>query len=387
MEIVGIDVGFGFTKAYNGRESIVFKSVIGEATDIQFHSHLGDDASTSNLHITLEGKSYFIGSYAELQSKTPEFTLDQEALVENFIKILAVTAAGLCCDSRQSINMITGLPVEYLRRDSKRLKEMILGTHEITFHKSNGKDETKRITIDDIYIIPQPIGSIFNLIFDDQGKIKDRQLAAQKLGVVDIGFKTTDFSIFDRLQYIERSSSTMDTGISKCFAVIADKLKQESNINLELYRIFKFIDSGKIKIRGKEYNITNLKKKVYTHAAAAIASDINRMWENDWDIDSIILSGGGSVELAEYLSSSIKGHVIPVQDDMDPRLNNVLGYRKFGQHKWGAPPHKERAAIPDSMPVADSKEEALEYIEVTNDPHPLSDKTPKAIMGRGWLKR
>ncbi|WP_298412353.1 tRNA lysidine(34) synthetase TilS, partial [Hydrotalea sp.] len=41
--------------------------LLADATDIQFHSVLGDDSSTSNLHITLDDKSYFLGSYAELQ--------------------------------------------------------------------------------------------------------------------------------------------------------------------------------------------------------------------------------------------------------------------------------------------------------------------------------
>ncbi|MBU0972063.1 MAG: ParM/StbA family protein, partial [Proteobacteria bacterium] len=208
MEIVGIDVGFGFTKAYNGKNAVIFKSLIGDATDIQFRSFLGEESSTANLHITLNDKSYFLGNYAEQQSNIAEFTLDQEKLIENFVKILAITAAGLCCETAGPINVVTGLPVGYLKRDSRRLKEMIQGIHEITFHNANGKDETKRIHIDKIHVIPQPIGSIFNLIFDEFGKIKDKNLATQKLGVVDIGFKTTDFSIFDHLQYIERGSST-----------------------------------------------------------------------------------------------------------------------------------------------------------------------------------
>jgi plasmid segregation protein ParM len=283
--------------------------------------------------------------------------------------------------------VVTGLPVEYLRRDSKRLKEMIRGVHEITYHNFNGQDETRKITIDKLCIIPQPIGSIFNLIFDDQGKIKDKQLTRQKLGVVDIGFKTTDLSIFDRLQYVERGSSTLDAGISKCFSVISDKLKRESNINLELYRIFKFIESGKIKIRGKEYNISNLKKKVYSQAASAIASNLNHLWENDWDIDSIILSGGGSIELAEYLAANIKGNVIPVQRNIDPRFNNVLGYCKFGQYKWGPEPAaaaKESIVTPPVSTSADSKENEREYIPVTREPEPPVEKASKTI---GWLKR
>lgn len=392
MEILGIDVGFGFTKAYNGKNSVIFKSLMGDAADIQFQSSLGDAASTSKLHITLEDKTYFLGSYAEQQSNIPEFTLDQEKLVENFVKILAIAAAGICTDTNGPIHVVTGLPVGYLRRDSKRLKEMIQGVHEITYHNQNGADVFRRIHIDKIHVIPQPIGSIFNLIFDEYGKIKNKDLAVQKLGVVDIGFKTTDFSIFDHLQYIERGSSTMETGISKCFSAVANKLRQESNINIELYRIFKFMTSGTIKIRGKEYNITNLKKRVYTHAAAAIAADLNRLWENDWDIDSIILSGGGSIELADYLIPNIEGNVIPISKEIDPRFNNVQGYCKFGQYKWNTAkpiPKKQNHPAPPAdkkkMNEADNetKTETTASDENTQDP----DKTDRPGKGLSWLRR
>ncbi|OGQ93811.1 MAG: hypothetical protein A3J85_01865 [Desulfobacula sp. RIFOXYA12_FULL_46_16] len=383
MEIVGIDVGFGFTKAYNGKNSVIFKSIIGDATDIQFHSVLGEDSSTSNLHITLDDKPYFLGSYAELQSSIREFTLDQEKLLENFFKILAVTAAGLCTDTAAPIQIVTGLPVGYLKRDSKRLKEIITGVHLITFHHPDGKDVIKKIHIDKIQVIPQPIGSIFNLIFDEQGRIIDKALAGQKLGVVDIGFKTTDFSIFDHLQYIERGSSTMDTGISKCFSVIAGKLRQESNINVELFRMFKFIESGMIKIKGKEYNISNLKKRVYTHAAAAIVSDLNRLWENDWDIDSIILSGGGSVELAEYLMSGIEGNIIPIPKNIDARFNNVQGYCKFGRYKWGYPKFISEQTAEEKIKPAGRGENN----ETPHNPQPEDAETDKPAKGLSWLRR
>jgi len=387
MEIVGIDVGFGFTKAYNGKNSVIFKSVIGDTTDIQFRSILGDDASTSNLHITMEDKSYFLGSYAELQSNIREYTLDQEKLIEDFVKILAVAAAGLCTDTSEPINVISGLPVGYLKRDSKKFKEIIQGVHEITFHNKDGKDVTKRININKIHIIPQPIGSIFNLIFDDQGKIKDRGLATQKLGIVDIGFKTTDFSIFDHLQYIERGSCTMDTGISKCFSVIANKLRQESNITIELYRMFNFLESGMIKIRGKEYNISNLKKRVYKHAASAIASDLNRMWENDWDIDSIILSGGGSVELSEYLSSNIEGNVVPIGKNIDARFNNVQGYCKFGRYKWGYSKHISEKVEESKETEQKSKQPAIDEKNELPDTSDDEVNSEKSAKGLSWLRR
>lgn len=388
MEVVGIDVGFGFTKAYNGQNSVIFKSLIGDATDIQFRSMLGDDSSTSNLHITLNDRSYYLGSYAEQQSNIREYTLDQDKLIEDFVKILAITAAGICTDTNAPVNIVSGLPVGYLRRDTKKFKNMIRGTHEITFHNQGGEDVSKTIRIDKIHIIPQPIGSVFNLIFDDQGRLKDRTLAKQKLGVADIGFKTSDFSIFDHLQYIERGSSTMDTGISKCFSVIANKLRQESGINIELYRMFQFIESGIIKIKGKEYNISNLKKRVYSHAAAAISTDLNRLWENDWDIDTILLTGGGSVELSEFLSQNIEGNVIPIGKDVDARLNNVQGYCKFGRYKWGYSKflkEKREQEKSNPEPPAPPEDESPKPPAAESQATPADEEKPG--KGLSWLRR
>ncbi|MGD9824823.1 ParM/StbA family protein [Desulfobacter sp.] len=377
MEIIGIDVGFGFTKAYSGQNSVIFKSLIGDAADIQFMSSMGDAEPTDNLHITLDNKTYFLGTYAERQSNLTEYTLDQEKMVEEFIKILALAAAGICAQTHGPVNVVTGLPVAYLKRDTRRLKQIIQGEHEIIYHHQAAPDEHRKLIIDRVHVIPQPIGSIFNLIFDDYGKICDRDLAASKLGVVDIGFKTTDFSIFDHLQYIERGSSTMDTGVSKCFSVIADKLRQESGINIEPYKIFKFIESGVVKIRGKEYNVLNLKKRVYTHAASAIASDLNRLWKNDWDIDSIIVSGGGAIPLAEFLVPSVDGNVIPIPKSIDARFNNVQGYCKFGHYKWGKDkktPSRQAAPAPKEEPSA--REEG-----------PSSEETDKTGKGLAWLRR
>jgi len=377
MEIIGIDVGFGFTKAYSGQNSVIFKSLIGDAADIQFTSSMGDADPTDSLHITLDNKTYFLGSYAERQSSLTEYTLDQEKMVEEFIKILALAAAGICAQAHGPVNVVTGLPVAYLKRDTRRLKQIIQGVHEITYHHQDAPDEYRKLIIDKVHVIPQPIGSIFNLIFDDHGKICNRDLAASKLGVVDIGFKTTDFSIFDHLQYIERGSSTMDTGVSRCFSVIADKLRQESGINIEPYKVFKFIEAGVVKIRGKEYNVINLKKRVYTHAASTIASDLNRLWKNDWDIDSIIVSGGGSIPLAEFLMPSVEGTVIPIPESTDARFNNVQGYCKFGHYKWGKDKNTHSGqAEPASKEKPSAREEA-----------PSSEETDKAGKGLAWLKR
>ena len=42
QQILGIDIGFGFTNATNGRDTIIFKSLSGDANDIQVLGRFGD---------------------------------------------------------------------------------------------------------------------------------------------------------------------------------------------------------------------------------------------------------------------------------------------------------------------------------------------------------
>lgn len=336
MDILGIDIGFGFTKATDGNDSTIFKSLIGEATDIQFKSNIEDNSFSENLHITVDNKSYFIGSLAELQSNVRQFTLDQEKLVAEYVKILALTAAGNFAEKPAApLNVVSGLPVAYLKQYYKRFTSQLAGTHDIIFHKPDGTKISKKIYISKVKMMPQPLGSIFNLLMSDQGRIVNQDLKKQKVAVVDIGFRTTDFTIFDQLRYIERGSSSIDVGISKSFSIIANKLKELSGVHVELYRLYKSVDSGVIKIKGQQYNITNLTEQIFANTAEAIANEVNQLWSDDWDIDTIILTGGGSAPLAKYLESMIDGNVIPVDPKVDARMNNVRGYIKYGKFEWG----------------------------------------------------
>ena len=334
MEILGIDVGFGFTKATNGDEFIIFKSLFGEATEIQFRMSIGSVSFEENLHITIDDQSYFIGEFAEQQSNVRQFTLHQERLLTEFAKIFAITAAGSITEKYVPMNVVTGLPIGYYKQYHQQFVKILSGHHQIIFHQPDGSKVSRKININKVRMMPQPLGSIFNLLMDDNGKIVNTELGKQKVGVVDIGFRTTDFSIFDRLRYVERGSTTTDTGISRSFGFISKKLREESGVSIEIYRLYKAVETGSIKIRGKEYDISNIRDQVFSHTARIIANDIERLWAEDWDIDTVVLTGGGSMALAKYLQPLIVGDVLPLKNDIDTRLNNVQGYFKYGKYEW-----------------------------------------------------
>ena len=339
MKVLGIDIGFGFTKATNGKDTLIFKSLLGDAADIQFWADFGDSAPTDHIHVTIDGESYFIGDLAEQQSSVLNFTLDQERLISDYVKKLSLTAAGMLIQDESAtntpINLISGLPIGYFKENHNRFNETLSGHHSITYHSSDGKQKNREIYINKVRMLPQPMGSIVNLLMNDNGKIANPDLAKQKIGVVDIGFRTTDLAILDRLRYINRGSKTIDMGIAKGFGVIANKLREKSSVNVELYRLYRAAETGTITMRGHGFSFPKIRDQVYSQLATSIADEIDRLWANDWDIESIFLSGGGSRELAGFLEPLIVGNVIPIDPDQDSRLNNVKGYLKYGRHIWG----------------------------------------------------
>jgi len=369
MHILGIDIGFGFTKATDGKQTVIFKSIFGDANDIQFWTDFSENPVLDHLHVTIDGKSYFIGDLAEQQSSVLNFTLDQERLITDFVRILALTVAGMFFKNsgpiNVPINVVSGLPIGYFKQNYARFNEIMTGHHTVTYHSYNGEQTTKEIYINKVRMLPQPLGTVLNLLMNNNGKIVNDELANQKIGVVDIGFRTTDFTILDHLRYIDRGSRTIETGISKGFGVISNKLREKCGVNVELYRLYKAAEMGSIKMKGHGFTFTKIRDQVYSQLAGTIANDIDRLWADDWDIDTIVLTGGGCRELAQYLQPLIHGNVQPVEPGSDPRLNNVLGYLKYGKYIWGDVSSEARSSEEEAKPQAtsNSQQEHIEEID------------------------
>jgi plasmid segregation protein ParM len=335
VEILGIDIGFGFTKATNGRDFLVFKSVLGEATDIQFQEQvLAGPTGDDHLQVEVDGKSWFVGELAERQSNVRFFTLDQSQFIAQFAKNLALTAAAQLVGGFIPINLVTGLPIGYYRQHKDELARILQGEHKVALIDAAGKRQEKVININKIRVIPQPFGSMFNLMLNDLGDLGDKRLVKEKIGIIDVGFRTSDYTISDKMRYSERGSRTTDSGIARAFNIIATKLREKSGVSVELYRLYDAVDRGSIKIRGKEYDLKVLTEQVFSQLAGAVAGEIERLWADDWDMDAMVITGGGGAVLARYLTPLLNGHVLPVDPSKDARLSNVQGYWKFGKHLW-----------------------------------------------------
>jgi hypothetical protein len=336
MRILSADIGFGYTKATDGRRTQIFKSLVGEANPVQVVESLLPAAPESEFprHFELGEEKIFIGELAERQSRSRSFTLDPGQFIEQYARPLALAALAPFAEHGDPVRLVTGLPIGFFRRYHERLTTLLQNRHTITIVHGDGKAEEKQIHIERVRVIPQPFGSLFNLMLDDAGKIVAQRFASEKIGVIDIGFRTTDLAIADRTRYSERGSASTESGVSLAFAVIANVLQERSGVSVELYRLYEALARGSIKIKGKRHDLKGLAERALTHLATRIATEVGRLWADDWDIDAVVLTGGGGTLLAPYLQPLLEGEVLPIAADRDARLNNVLGYQRYGAHIW-----------------------------------------------------
>nr|VFJ87459.1 MAG: plasmid segregation protein ParM [Candidatus Kentron sp. H]VFJ89074.1 MAG: plasmid segregation protein ParM [Candidatus Kentron sp. H]VFJ95763.1 MAG: plasmid segregation protein ParM [Candidatus Kentron sp. H] len=336
MDILGIDVGFGFTKATNGKDSIVFKSIFGEAAQIQFRDQLLDQAgSESHLHLEVDGVPYFIGELAERQSNVCSFTLDHSQFIESFAKTMALGAMASLMPESGSVRIVTGLPVSYYQRQRDQLASILRGRHSLVQIDPKGTRRELAINVVQVRVIPQPFGTLLDNMLSEVVEISDKRFAQSKVGVIDIGFRTSDYTIADATKYSERGSHTTDSGIAQGFALIANKLREVSGVKVELYRLYDAVAQGSIKIRGKTIDLKKLTEEIFTKLATAVATEVDRLWAEDWDMDLIVITGGGGAVLAPYLRPLLQGEVLAVDASKDLRLQNVRGYWKYAKHLWG----------------------------------------------------
>ena len=334
MQVIGLDVGFGFTKATNGRDTQLFKSVVGDAAESTFNEQLLPGKSPVGRHLQLNGEVFYVGELAEQQSRGRGFTLDPNQFIAKYARTLAVAACAPLADNDKPLRIVTGLPISFFRKYKEPLTTLLQQRHVATLFKGNGDKEERVLNVDKVRVIPQPFGSLFNLMLSEQGKPTSQRFLTEKVGVIDVGFRTADYTISDKTKYSERGSQSTDSGISIAFTAIANALQEKSGVAIELFRLYDAVTRGTIKIKGKRYDITAPVKAAFTALAARVATEANRLWNDDWDLDAIVVSGGGGGVLAPFLAPLLEGEVIPVPADQDARLNNVQGYYKYGQHLW-----------------------------------------------------
>jgi plasmid segregation protein ParM len=313
MQAIGIDIGYGYTKINTGARVESYPSIVGNCEEnrisIGFERHLPE-------MIEIDGEKFLVGESAKRYSSRNYQVRDRNWINTKPYRVLAKHSLARSGVKGEAV-ITTGLPVAYHQADKERLARIIQD-----LARESG-------IVASVHVLPQPAGSFFSLLFDEKGEILDSRLASQRVGVLDVGFYTTDLITVDGLQTVDKQVATIESGVSTALEAIRRDITDAYNLNdLYLYRVEEAVRRRKISVFGEDQDISKIVGNRLRELEAEIEAQAQTIWGNGADLDRVILAGGGAEMLSPYLNLYRHATVL-----RDAAAANAAGFYRHSMRK------------------------------------------------------
>lgn len=320
FEPAALDVGYGWTKAKTSIAEIIRPSIVGPAIDIGYQTNLV--AAADGLTVELDGRFYFVGERARRQSPDP-LTPQNRARSLEIVKLLGLTTLHQARAANIS-RLVTGLPVSWYADDKDALEAALTGEHSLVV---NG--EAVQINIATVTIMPQPMGTIFNSMISNGIFNDPRHLAKHRVAVLDIGMHTTDAALVDALEYIELSSSSIETAGGAFFKSLQRSIAERYHLSLSIVNTEAAYHNGYVILWGKEVKLPDaMLNDAIKDVADIIVAFVQDLWQGDDDPKSfriIFITGGNAPMFYVAIRAALPSAVLV----KEPHLANVRGFYEF----------------------------------------------------------
>ena len=334
-KLVGVDLGFGFIKGFDGQQAVIMPSILAANGRPQEASETALTAPEDGLHLAFEGETLFVGHRAACDWRSPELPRRPARLFSDYGRYLVLAVLATYTEMENPLHVVIGLPVSHYQRLKDAFETRLIGYHQMAWMRPDGSRIPKNVHIRKIYTVPNPMGTYSGLIMDANGRMQADKFKDQKTVVVDIGFRTTDVIAMDCMRFSNRYSGTIDMGVSRGFEQIARKLEAEAGRSLSFDQLYQAVRLGSIHIDMQRYTIERVRREAFSRLAEQLADNIGHLLSAAWDLDSLLLTGGGSRELADYIGPLLPGEVAQIENEQDVRLNNAQGQLRLARSIWG----------------------------------------------------
>jgi len=325
MRFYGVDIGYGFTKvAVGGRPPLVMPSIVGSNEELSYRSDIGDRIKI--IPLSLNGHSYLVGEAARSFSRHRYRIFDSTWTESPYYLLLFVSALmRIDKSASEAAAVVTGLPVShYTQERVKQVQGLLSRAHEVRF--SSGEILVK---VEKIKVIPQPFGSFFDLILNDEGKLKDPDKIRERVGIIDVGFQTTDLALATP-QFVESSSGSLDIGVRSIADQLSRDLNRKYSIALDTTEAEEALRRKSARIFGESLDLSDMIEERTREVAEVILSYVHSLWGRGEKLHRLILAGGGANIVRSYFSTYPNLHV-----PEEPSLSNVRGYLKLARKtRW-----------------------------------------------------
>lgn len=336
---ISVDVGYGYVKAIaDNNKRVIFPTLIGNGIDSNFGKVFREENNIKNIHVDYNGESFFVGDMA-LDSKNQSRIFEQKRYDDDKFKLILNVAIQLLTEGKATnVNLTTGLPLSFYSSQRKEVRESLKGLQPtVTWKSGTLAGQSLAVNINEVIVFPQGAAAINSALSNDKDEFKypDLMLPGNLIGLIDIGYRTTDFVVIEvknnnALYPKELLSSTIDNiGVHSLMQDIRAKFKQEADgADLSEYHLSRLLQRGFLKHLGKKIDFTDFIEERKQNLASNIAESLKSNWAEESNFfDTIFLAGGGGMLFEKSLQKHFQHNLILIEEN---QFANSIGYKQWG---------------------------------------------------------
>jgi len=315
---IGIDIGYSQTKAQADSRRVSFASVVGTPDKARFS--LADQ--NGQITLSANGITHLIGEAAITQSRFVNRREDRNWIESDEYYFLFLAALSELTTASIDAQIVTGLPVAYFA-DRPKLLVKLNGTHRLQRDGRNSQTVNSKVAV-----IPQPFGTLASEALNNAGQITDNIIADGRIGVIDVGGKTTNLLSVEKLAEVGRETASVNLGawdiVRRVRNYLADVCPE---LDLRDHQINDAIQARQIRYFGDPVNLSHVVNDTIAEMANQVIAEAGQLWNGGAALDAILITGGG----AHLLGPQLIRHYRHARIVENPVYANSIGYWKLAQ--------------------------------------------------------
>lgn len=304
MGCLGVDIGYGDTKVFDGMRILSFPTTVPMAVD--------DGGFSARTCVCVDNEKFYIGD--GVMGELPWFDTRTSDFVgsSHWMAVLgkAIKDSGF---NTFKNTLVLGVPTQYSKENSEKLVSALKQKY---IPVGNGS----RIDLSNVHIsiVPQGFGIFLKYISDT--KINDKK---SRIAVADIGYHTIDLISMDKGAYINNYAQSYPLGVSVLLDAIAKEFCNKYRYFINRKRAMDFIVNRRVEWLGQIYERDNIESIIRKYVSA-VATVINNYMEGQ-ELDIGLTGGGGVYILRNLLKLKKKLTIVD-----EPESANAVGYWHYG---------------------------------------------------------
>lgn len=321
--LAALDVGYSNLKLLAGERgsaptATLLPAGAGPAGAMPLHPQTsaarGSRIGQDGLAVQVDGAAWAAGvEPSRLQNWERELHPDYPATAG----YRALVHAALLAAGRPRIDLlVTGLPVSQWLDPAQRqaLQARLTGTHAVT--------PARDVEVAEVYVLPQPAGAYF-----DFSAAEPEAVAEARVLVVDSGFFSVDWVLFDEGAMRGANSGTSTAAVSLVLETAADLIRADhgSRIDRDLLERALRTGAAAVPLFGRPVELAPYLTEAAKQTAPVALTAVRQTLRGERrEVDLVLLAGGGAATYAEATRQTFPRARVVVPDA--PVLANVRGF-------------------------------------------------------------